>query len=278
MIGDVTWKANGIDIDTALGAVLVDSTTIRPEVIARQSLITIPGQHGAIMPGLPVYEPATVALGIYWQQNTQTTLEEKVNQAHALFTQPSLTLTRVSGSLETYATARLTSLSPNGFLVNQMESAIATFTIPGVFFRTTSSDSSAISFAGDLTNTTLSILAGSTGPVADATIRVTGPCLNPQVTNPTSGTGLYYSGMVAYGEYLFMSSNQLKARISTSSTAWSSGGTDVTANLDWPSTGRLQFWPVVQTATTRTMLFSATGSSRVSGQTYLTFRGQRSYL
>ena len=118
MIGDVTWKVNGIDLDTDLGAYLVDSTIIRPDVTMRGTSITIPGQHGIVVPSLQTFEAPQVVIGIHWSADDQDALEEMVNHARALLMQPTVTLTRVSGALETHATAQLVSLSTSDFLVN----------------------------------------------------------------------------------------------------------------------------------------------------------------
>jgi hypothetical protein len=278
MASDFSWTVNGVPFETAFGNLfLTDATVWRPPVTVRDVSIVIPGQHGALAPGLPVYEEPTVTLTLRSRQASQAALEEAVNQATAILAAPTLTLSRVSGALATSAVAKLKSISQDDFTYARTARITAQYRVPGVFFRTAVWTSSAIVFASALTNVEMAGLSGSTGPVVDAVVRVGGPCTNPYVTDPTTGTGISYTGTVAAGQYLYLSARPLSGRLSSSDSAWASGGTDVSGLVSFPAAGRLQLWPVVQTATTRKVLISASGSGMTAATT-LAVRAQGSYL
>ena len=277
-MADVTWKLNGLDLDEDLGGYLGAVTVWRPAVSVRGTTIVIPGQHGARRPGLPVYEEPQVTIQLVRDEvETQSDLEEKVNQASALLAQPSLTVTRVSGDLETSAVASLVSIAADGFIPGRAGSATALLAVPGVFFRRPVWTSPDLAFAGDVTSVELAGLSGSTAPIPDAVIRITGPRTNPYVTDPSTGTGIFWQGTVAAGQHLFLCPKPLSARLSANAADWLSGGTDVSGAVSFPAAGRLQMWPVVQTATTRKVLVSATGTGGTAASK-LAVRAQGSHL
>ena len=276
-MGDITWKLNSYDLDEALGAFLTDTTVWRPNVTVRRSPITIPSVHGTTSPAQVVFDEPQVTISPKWNCASQADLEEKTNHARALFAQPTLLLGRVSGGLETSAKANLVSISEADFLVGQTASCVILLAIPGVFFRSTLTTGDDLDFSTDLASVEIGGLSGSTGPVPDATIRITGPCTNPYVTDPLSGTGISWAGTLTAGQYLFLRARPLTGRVSTDPDSWVAGGTDVSAQVSFPAAGRLQLWPVVQTATSRKVLLSATGTGKTAA-TKLAVSGQGSYL
>lgn len=275
---DVTWKINGLDLDTALGGYLTSVTAWQSPVTVRRTPIVIPGVHGTKTRSAVVLDEAQVVIQIAWDEVTsQADLQERVSHATALLTQPTITLTRISGGLETSAAAELVSIAPDDFVPGRGAKLLAIFAIGGVFFRGPTVTSAEIPFATDLINAELTDLAGSTGQILDAVARVTGPRTNPYLTDPTTGTGLQWTGTVPAGQYLFMSAKPLSARLSANQTDWVSGGTDVSAALSWPAAGRLLLSPVVQSGTVRKVLISATGAAG-SAASKLTIRAARSFL
>lgn len=277
--GDITWKINGYDLDTALGAFLTDVSVWRAPVAVRRSPITIPGVHGTIRAGLPVYDEPQVTIAPKWRAANQVDLEELVNHAQALLSQPTLTLTRVSGGVETSAAAELVSITPGEFLVGDTATCTILLAVPGVFFRGDLITTDPAAFDTDLVDVELDPqLSVSSGPIIDAIFRITGPASSVNLTDPLTGTGLSWAGTLTAGQYLYLSAKPLDARISSSSSAWMSGGTSELANLTWPAAGPLQLTPVVQTATTRQVLLSAAGGGRTIGVTKLTVRAKASYL
>ncbi|PFG17183.1 hypothetical protein ATK74_1746 [Propionicimonas paludicola] len=276
-VGDIGWLVNGLDLEIALGGSVQSAGMWRPSVSTSRTLIQTAGEHGAVAVGLPVYESPTLNIELLVRASSQTDLEGKLSQIHAVLGAPNLTVTRIykSGSLS--AQAVLASIGHSDFVFGSLTRVLISLSIPGVFLRGDVWTSDVLAANWDLTGAELTGLSGSTAPIGDAILRVTGPCTNPYVSDPTSGTGLQYTGTVAAGQYLFMSARPLKARLSTSSTDWLSGGTDVSAALTYPAAGRLQLWPAVQSAMVRKVLFSWTGSGRTTA-TKLTVRAQGAYL
>lgn len=284
MSADLTWLLNGIDLDQASGRLAAVSLW-RPPLSVRRSPITIPGAHGSLDPGLPVFEEPTVTIGVSSGGHaTQAALEAAVNNVVGLLAQPTLTLTRVSGGITTSAPVKLVSADlDDGFLpaaggTPGRAVPVAVLAIPSVFLRETVSTGDELAFNTDLTNQQITHLAGSTGPIVDPIIRIQGPCAAVTVTDPGTGTGLSWAGTLAAGQYLFLCPRPLSARISSTATAWTTGGTSELANVGWPAAGRLQLWPVVAgSITDRRVLVTATGAGRTAA-TKLTVRAGRSFL
>ena len=278
MASDFSWSINGLAFATAFGPLfLTDATLWRPPVSVRRTSVVIPGQHGTISPGLPVYEEPKVTLVLRSRQATQTALEEAVTQAVAILTQPTITLTRVSGAVTATCVAQLESITPDDFTYAKSAKIVAVFAVPGVFLRGAVTTGTDLAFASDLTNQEITHLSGSSGPVTDAVIRITGPATSVSVTDPGTATGVSWAGTLTAGQYLYLSGKPLAARISSSNADWASGGTDVSGQVSYPASGRLQLWPVVQSATTRKVLLSATGAGR-SAATKLCVRAGASFL
>lgn len=280
MSDDFTYTLNGVDLDEALGdGFLSDVTVWRSEITTRRNPVILPGEHGSVNPALPVYEEATVKIGIRVLEDTQTALEERTNHLRALFTQPTMTLGRKSGTaIDTTAKVELVSLGHEDYLVGRTDRIITVLALPKVFFRESPVVSADIAFASNLTNTEIPELSGSSGAIVDSIIRITGPATSVSVTDPGTGTGLSWAGTLAAGQFLFMRARPLMCRISSNADDWLAGGTNVIGQIDYPANGRLQLWPVVSSPTVRKVLVNGTGGGRVSGQTKLAVRAGRSFL
>ena len=276
-VGDIGWLINGLDVESALGGSVQTSGLWRPPVSVARTLVKMAGEHGGIAVGLPTFEAPTLSIELLVRASSQTDLEAKIGQMHAVLASPALTLTRIYAGGSVSAAAVLMSIGHSDFVFGSLTRVVVGLSIPGVFLRGPVWTSDLIPAQANIVALGLTGLSGSTAPIGDAVIRATGPCTNPYVADPTSGTGLQWTGTVAAGQYLFMSARPLKARLSASSADWASGGTDVSAALTYPAAGRLQLWPAVQDATSRKVLISMTGSGRTSA-TKLTVRGQGAYL
>lgn len=277
MAADYTWLLNGIDLD-ALSGRLAKATLWRPPIATRRNPITIPGEHGNLDVGLPVFNEPLLTIAMRAKGVGQAEAEEAVNAVAAMITQPTLTLTRVSGGVSASAVVKLVSADmDNAFVYGVGSGPVAVFAIPGVFFRSPVTTSAELAFQSNLVSAEVATLSGSTGPIIDAVVRISGPCTNPQITDPGTGTGLSWTGSITATQYLFIQPRPLRARVSTNAEHWESGGTDVSATLGFPAAGRLQLWPVVQAATVRRVRISATGSGKTSA-TKLTVRAKGAYL
>lgn len=283
MTADYTWLLNGYDLDSVTGR-LGAVTLWRPPISVRRSPIIIPGQHGSLDLGLPVFEEPTLTIGVRSNGATQAALEAAVSNLVGLLAQPTLTVTRVSGGVTASAVARLTSadidegFQPAGAGIPGQSTPVAVFALPGVFFREAAAAGADLAFTTDLTNQAVSHLAGSTAPIVDPVVRITGPATQVSVTDPGTATGISWAGTLAAGQYLFLGPKPLSGRISSTSSAWTSGGTDVSPAVSYPAAGRLQLWPVVgATIDDRRILISASGTGRTAA-TKLAIRAGRSFL
>lgn len=276
-----TWRVNGMDLDDAgsLGW-LMEGTMWRPPVGTRRRAVVVPGRHGTLSPTLPEFEEPIVRLTCRTLPTltTHTTIAAAVDALTALVTQPAPTLTRISAGVTASARAELVSITSDDFSISLRAVTTVLFAIPGVFLSETATVGTDLAFSADLVSAEVSHLAGLTGPVGDAVVRITGPATNPAVTNPITGTGISWTGVVPAGQYLFMSAATLTARLSAASGDWLAGGTPVTATVSYPPAGGLQLWPTVSpTPTDRKALLSATATGK-SAATKLAVRAGRWFL
>lgn len=101
----------------------------------------------------------------------------------------------------------------------------ALFTVPGVFWRSLATSDSTANITATQVTTVLVGLAGSSGSINDALIRVKGALSGLVVTDPVSGDSLTVTTALAAGEYLVIDCANWTAKKVTSDT-WT-GGTDV---------------------------------------------------
>ena len=272
MSADLTWKLNGVDLDSDPGF-LTSVSVWRPNLSTRRTPIVIPGLHGSVDAGLPVFDEPTVTLSVRVSQTSQQALEQAVNNLVRLAAQSVLTLTRVSGGITASAAARLVSANFEDFLVGATERLLIVLAVPGVFFREDAQTSAQQGFAADVSNAPVGHLGGSTGPIRDAVVQVQGPATAVQVSDPASGTGISWTGSLAAGAFLYIDPASLSAWISASASDWSKAGTDATAGVDYPPAGPLALWPRADGQ----VWFSAAGTGRTSA-TRIALRAGRSFL
>lgn len=242
MIG---WQLSGID---ARRWRIRRASLWRPPVTVRRSTVVIPGQHGVTGAGLPVFDEPTVSLTLMpTAVMDQDELEGAANELTAILSAPDLTLTRTSGDLVTTARAALVSINPGRFLAAQHARFTVALAIPGVFLHgpTTTTDLGTVSHSDMVEVPGLGV---GTAPVTDATLRVRGPATMVRVYDEATGTGIEWSGSLSSSQYLYLHPDTLTARRSTSTSAWTSGGTNVTSGVDYPPAGVLQAWPVMAEA------------------------------
>ena len=251
MPAPVEYSLNGVVLPGERGGAMfaTEVTSWRPEElpIVRRSM-QVPGQHGTLEYGLPVLGEPTLRVVARFAYATMADLEKYTSRWDALLTSPTLTLGRSSGGVQTTAQARLVTISHDSFMrIDGKYTAriTAALAIPGAFMRETVTTGTDLAFNANLTLTELTHLSGSTGPIPDALVRVTGPVTSVVVTDPTTGTGISWTGALTAGQYLFLDPVKLRARISATSSDWASGGSDATAGLSYPAAGPLQLWPIV---------------------------------
>jgi len=219
---DVTWSLSGVD---SIRWGLQSVSMWRPPVTARRTSLEVPGRHGAISAGLPVFEEPTVSLTMWLHGSTQDDIEDAALELVGLLTAPGLTLSRTSGNLVTSAPAVLVSVTPDEFTTAREATFEVVLAIPSALLR------------ADVVDSTLTVpgavpgLTGSTGPVGDAILRVQDPD-DFELTDVVSGTGVSWSGALP-GWLLFIDTAALRAWLSQDPNAWAAGssGSVVRTNL-----------------------------------------------
>lgn len=248
------WSINGFDLDTlgddpfgVQNSRLLVETSWRPNVSARRAPLTLPGQHGSVDTGLPIYDEPTLTLKVGALANRdEVRLEQVVQALLTVLTQPTLAVTRLSGGVSMSATARLVTVDVGDHSVGEFAALTAVLAIPGVFFSETATVSPVTSLAASVANVPIAHLAGSTAPVRAMVARVRGPLTGITISNPVSGTSITWSGTVSSSQYLFIEPFRLLARLSTDPNSWWSG-TSATPGLSYDPGAILALWPKVGT-------------------------------
>lgn len=281
-MNDLAWKINGFELPGRFGQwFATEATSWRAdgvETIRRE--FSIPGLHGTQEYGDPVFGEQQVKIVARFRYPSQANLEASVSSWNSLVTTPRPVLSRVSGGITTGASARLVSHSHDDYVAGPPEFLARTttlFAVPGTFFREAATNSADIGFNADLSLAEVASLSGSSAPVVDPVIRITGPCTSVLITDPQTGTGISWAGTLAAGQFLFLDPTTTRARISANSTDWTTGGTDTSAGVSFPAAGLLQLWPVIgATLDSRKILINATGGGR-SASTKIAIRAGRSH-
>ena len=275
MSADITWTLAGID--TRRWNVQAGSLW-RPPVAVRRSVLTVPGRHGVVRtPRPPVFEEPIVSLEMRCK-GAMSSLEAVYNELQSLLTAPGLVLGRSSGGVTTSAPVEFVTASPGQFLADVLADMSVQLAVPGVFFRAASVDSTAeIVTTGEAVS--LPGLAVGTGPVGDAALRIRGAATSVSVVDVVSATGISWTGALLGTEYLYLHPASATARRSTSATAWTTGGDDVSGGLSYPAPGLLQIWPRMAAAdpAVRSARVTVTGAG-FDATTALTVRAQPAYL
>jgi hypothetical protein len=270
------WTLSGID--TGRWHIRKGSSW-RPPVTVRAQSLNVPGMHGVVPVGLPVFDVPQVSLRLRCGLGSQDSVESVTNELIGLLAAPGLTLGRESGGIVTSAVPRLLSVNDEEFLWNHSARFIALLDIPGVFFKAASTDTAPVVITSGQTYE-LPGLGVGTAPITDAMLRFLGPLTSVQVIDPVSGTGLSWTGSLTAGNFLYLYPSLMKARRSSSSTAFDpTVGTDVTSGLSRPGSGILQIWPRMAAAdpAVRSARLTVTGAGFTSATT-MKVRAQPAYL
>nr|BFF17140.1 hypothetical protein GCM10025730_06610 [Promicromonospora thailandica] len=234
-MADIGWSLSGID---TVRWRIQGGSLWRPPVTVRRDVLTLPGRHGVTVTGRPpVFDEPTVTLELLCEGN-QADLEALANELLGILAHPALTLGRYSGGLVTSAPAQFVSLSPGEFVPDVGAFFTVSLAVPGVFMRGASADSAPV-VVTDGATVTVATLAGSTGPVPDAVLRIRGAATSVHVVDVVTGTGLSWAGpALAATDYLFLHAATLTARRSTSATAWPPAAATSPASSTTPAPAR----------------------------------------
>lgn len=270
------WSLSGVDADRWFVA---KGSMWRAPVNVRGKVLETPGRHGVRTYGVPEFDEPQVKLVLEPMHPSLAELEAAEAELVALLSAPGLTLTRALVTYTGTAAARLVSVVSDEFEDAtpwaRFEVALA---VPSVFFRGVSADSaSQVVVSGNTYS--LPHLASSTGPVSDAVLRFAGPLSSATAIDPVTSTGISWTGALAAGEFVFLHPASLTARLSTSATAWATGGEDVSSGVSRAAAGPLQIWPRMADTDpgVRAAELTVTGTG-FAGTTALVVRAQPSYL
>jgi hypothetical protein len=126
-------------------------------------------------------------------------------------------------------------------------------------------------------------LAGSTGPIVDALVRVTGPAVNLSVTDVATGATVGRPSGLLAGERLLIDCGQMRARLITTDTWDFTSGADVTGQITAAGPGSASRWlhltPAIAVGDphSRTVLVTAAATSTTAASA-LEVRARRSFL
>ena len=257
---------------------LTQVTALHAGVSTRTTALAVPGVHGAQHSERVTFDPPSIAMEWELVAPSWSDLDQEHAVLAGLLARPGdVELTRrvldvVGVATDQHASARLKSIAEiKGSTASPLILVTALLELPSVFWRGAVVTSAPIAATTD-TSAVVPSLNGSTAPVVDAVLRVTGPAASIDVRDPATGTGLSWTGTLTAGQYLYLDAAQLRAWTTTSASAWAATESDVSTGLDYPAPGPLELWP-----TNRTVSVAVTGTGR-SATTALAVRAAPAYL
>lgn len=105
------------------------------------------------------------------------------------------------------------------------------FSVPGVFWRDAATVDSSVSLPASSGTSVLTGLAGSTGPVSDALVQVAGGFSSATLTGPVTGDKIVINRAVAAGQYVVIDCANWRARLHSSNSWSTTGGTDILSDV-----------------------------------------------
>ncbi|MGI5161384.1 hypothetical protein [Microbispora sp. CA-102843] len=286
-----TYTVDGVPMDST-GWYLTPTTRRRPLPAAKAVAVEVPGRAGQLpVLGLDV-EATTITLGLFVTccrpDGTEGDLEALEHNLAALYSvfgvrHRLLDVRHMPApGIELQASATvLAAADPDVDIPNRYARMQVVLTIPGTYWR----DVSALTWAGKLPAAaqTVTPLAGSTAPIVDALVRITGPATNPKITDVATGVTLAYAGAITGGQRVLVDCENMRAaRVSTNT--WDlAGGTDVTGSVDSTGPGSASRWLHLTPAMAGHDPFSraitvTTTATGTSGASAVEIRARRAHL
>ncbi|WP_336214376.1 hypothetical protein [Nonomuraea sp. LPB2021202275-12-8] len=290
-----TYNLDGIPLDhPARCWHLTPDTRRRPLPGVRAVEVTVPGRAGELpIVGLD-HETTTVPLGLVVTGRTPAgedggyeQLEHNLEALAALLgvRHRLMTLRYEAGTIVREAQVTITAVSEPDVRIGAARARVtAVVRVPGVYWR----DEITSTWTGSANTASqpVTTLAGSTGPITDALIRITGPAVNPTVVDvATGGTVMRPSGLLA-GERLLIDCAAMRASKATIDTWDLTPGpdvTDVTGTIQATGPGSAFRWlhlvPAVGVLDpfSRVVLVTTTATSTTVASK-IEIRARRSYL
>ena len=255
----ITWSFDGTDLSDFGKITAIDGYLDMPQ--RRGGNQIIPFQHGTMHAG-KYYDERRLTFGITINQPNAADLESTMDDLRKLIaprTQKTLSLTREDASvLETQAivdaplqVARVT---------NTLARVIVEFVMPRPFFRL----DTAIADNTTTINTSpkaMTVTNPGTIEEREPIITLTGPLQNTTITNTTVGVSMTYTGTIAGGEVVTISTNSYGEFTATSTAG---GGTNVIGNISHNGAAALMVLDVGSNTLSVTDSTATTGTVKVS--------------
>lgn len=120
-------------------------------------------------------------------------------------------------------------------------------------------------------------LAGSTGRLDDAWLRVTGPTKSLTLTSERGATGLHLNRAVNAGEYVFVDLARFVGYKSSRDSDWGLPSSEQ-IGLDFPVGGPLQVWPTVTDDPEKSQVSLVVGGSGFTSASKVSIKAARSFV
>lgn len=287
-----TYILDGVPLDHPAGCWrLKKGTKRRPLPGVRSVNLSVPGRAGDL-PVLGLDHEATtlgLALTVYpvtpsGEHGGPEQMEQNLEALGALLgvRHRLMPLKWVTGTIVRVADVTVEAVAePEYFPGAAIARLTAVVRVPGVYWR----DETASTWEGALPGVGQAVtpLAGSTGPIVDAVLRVSGPAVQPSVRDVASGGMVAYTGTVQAGEHLLIDCGWLTAAVVATDTWDLDEGTDVTGDIEATGPGSAYRWLHLTPAMavgdphSRAVLVDAVAEG-TSTESVLMIRARRSYL
>ena len=292
---------DGVSLKDPKNRWFIERTVKRRGVPAKRSRnIQIPGRSGSIWIANSDYEDGTVAISLIVQEYDETgaaggAAQAAINLENILeIVGQNQKLVSVVENLGSYSrkTMAEVSTSIDGSHIGSGLKAYRVpivMSVPGSFWKDAAPTANFVApVVNGTTDLTIDTLKGSSALIREGVIRLTGPidsevALRAMTRDSNLSTfaaaDAVFKSPLAAGQYLYIDLQTFTARRSTSATAWSAGGTDVTEFLDYATRGPLQLIPTRFTTGSMNrevrLRIVAAGTSAASA---IEIRAERTYL
>lgn len=229
------YTLGGYPLEDPAGRWTLDiETGVRIRPARRTAAAVLPGRHGTTHARGETYEPGQIAL-----------VPEVTGATHKEFMENLELLTGVTA--QTYGLITLdhdlgdgtirraevtfdTSIEPQ-LITDRVAKLPMAATIPGVFWRDTSTTDATANITNTQATTTLTALAGTTAPITDALLRFQGGFSQATITDPASGDSILIEQTVSSTQYLVVDVANWVARLHNGDSWSTTAGSNVIGSV-----------------------------------------------
>lgn len=255
----ITWSYGGTDLSTFGKVTVIEGFLDFPD--RRGTNQIIPFQHGTMHAG-KYFDERKISLGMAITGTSAADLEETMDDLRALIaprTQQTLQVTRDDATVLN-ADAIVDSSIMFERITNTLAKIVLVFSLPRPFFRL----DTAIADNTTTINTSpkaMTVTNPGTIEEREPIITLTGPLQNTTITNTTVGVSMTYTGTIAGGEVVTISTNSYGEFTATSTAG---GGTNVIGNISHNGAAALMVLDVGSNTLSITDSTATTGTVKVS--------------